>query len=103
MEHTKLLKETVDRFVATIDKINNAVSLDMVSDLELEAVRTLQLAEAEVGEAARDLYIAVMTRKGDIREGKVAIKKEVAPKTEQKPNKTEQKPNKKKAAKKASK
>lgn len=97
MENIKSLKETVAHFVDVVDKIKDATSVDVVSKLELEALRSLQLAEVQVGEASRDLYIAVMNQKADIRAGKVAIVKEVKPETEQKPN------TKKKATKKAKK
>ena len=67
--NTEKLLETVQTFVATMDKVQNASNHTSLAGLERKAVNALQLAQVEVEMAGRDLYEAVQARRKQINRG----------------------------------
>ena len=68
-DNTEKLLETVQTFVATMDKVKDASNQTNLAALERKAVNALQLAQVEVEMAGRDLYEAVQARRKQINRG----------------------------------
>lgn len=62
-------KETLSRFDSAVDAIKAASDSRTVSAREMEAVRTLQLLEAQIGFIGQDLYQLVTSRRVAIQRG----------------------------------
>lgn len=68
-DNTEKMLETVQTFVATMDKVKDASNQTNLAALERKAVNALQLAQVEVEMAGRDLYEAVQARRKQINRG----------------------------------
>lgn len=62
-------KETLSRFDSAVDAIKAASDSKTVSAKEMEAVRILQLLEAQIGFIGQDLYQLVTSRRVAIQRG----------------------------------
>jgi len=76
MENVKNLKDTIDTFVESVNKVKNIYTFQELDDLEKRAVAALQLAEVQVAMAGDDLYNAVLARRNGLRNGDI-VKPEV--------------------------
>lgn len=87
MENTNKLKEITDKYYKDVQSIAKAKTFGDVDEMERKCVDCLQALQIMVGEASRDLYAVVQSRRAELRDEAYKPAKEIVEKPVEKPAK----------------